>query len=60
MKNGAVAAVLKPDGRERQIAAAVSAIDAYLGELREMIRSGAIMDDGSALAKSSKKVLASA
>jgi ABC-type lipoprotein export system ATPase subunit len=43
MKNGAVAAVLEPDGSERDIIGTVSGMDAFLWDLREKIRTGGIV-----------------
>jgi ABC-type lipoprotein export system ATPase subunit len=40
MKNGGVAAVIEPDGREHEILAKISSMDDFLWELREKIRSG--------------------
>jgi ABC-type lipoprotein export system ATPase subunit len=45
MKNGAVAAVLEPGNRERDIIATVSGMDAFLWELREKIRGGELIGD---------------
>ncbi|MDD1701775.1 MAG: ATP-binding cassette domain-containing protein [Methanoregula sp.] len=45
MKNGAVAAVLEPDGRERRILGTVSGMDSFLWDLREKIRSGELIED---------------
>lgn len=45
MKNGAVASVLEPGNRERDIIATVSGMDAFLWELREKIRGGELIGD---------------
>ncbi len=45
MKNGAVAAILEPRGREQDILKTVSGIDSYLWDLREMIRGGEVIDN---------------
>jgi ABC-type lipoprotein export system ATPase subunit len=45
MKNGAVSAVIEPDGSEREVISTVAGMDAYLWDLREKIRGGELIDD---------------
>jgi len=45
MRNGAVAAVLEPGSRERDIIGTVSGMDAFLWDLREKIRGGELIGD---------------
>lgn len=45
MKNGAVAGVLEPGKRERNIVGTVSGMDAFLWDLRERIRGGELIGD---------------
>ena len=45
MKNGAVTAVLEPDGSECDIIGTVSGMDAFLWDLREKIRSGELVSN---------------
>ena len=45
MKNGAVSALLEPDGSERGIIETVTGMDARLWDLRERIRNGEIIPD---------------
>ena len=45
MRNGAVAAVLEPGDRERDIIGTVSGMDAFLWDLREKIRGGELIGD---------------
>lgn len=45
MKNGAVAEVLEPGDRERDIIGTVSGMDAFLWDLREKIRGGELIGD---------------
>jgi hypothetical protein len=45
MKNGAVSAVLEPNGSERGIIETVSGMDSRLWELRERIRNGEMIPD---------------
>lgn len=45
MKNGAVAGVLEPGNRERDIIGTVSGMDAFLWEIREKIRGGELIGD---------------
>ena len=52
MRNGAVVAVLEPDGSERELMGRVSGIEAFLRDLREKIRSGSpVSDEGRGQAK---------
>jgi ABC-type lipoprotein export system ATPase subunit len=45
MRNGAVASVLEPGEREREIIAKVSGIDSFLIDLREKIRNGDLLGE---------------
>lgn len=45
MQNGAVAAVLEPKDKEKQIISRVSEADSFLWDLREKIRGGALLAD---------------
>ena len=47
MRNGAVVAVLEPDGEERGMIGRLSGIEAFLRDLRDRIRSGELISDGS-------------
>jgi len=47
MRNGAVVAVLEPDGQEREMIGRLSGIEAFLRDLRDRIRSGALVNDES-------------
>lgn len=47
MRNGAVVAVLEPNGQEREMIGRLSGIEAFLRDLRDKIRSGALMGDES-------------
>ena len=51
MKNGAVSAVLEPKGREKEIVAVVTSMDASLWDLREKIRAGELIPDRQTSAK---------
>jgi ABC-type lipoprotein export system ATPase subunit len=44
MKNGAVTGVLEPGAAEREMVSHISGIDAFLGELREKIRAGDLIE----------------
>jgi ABC-type lipoprotein export system ATPase subunit len=45
MKNGAVVKVIVPDGREQEVMAEISAMDAVMSRMREKIRAGDLLDD---------------
>jgi ABC-type lipoprotein export system ATPase subunit len=45
MKNGAVSAVIVPAGREREVLAGITAMDATLSRVREQVRAGELLDD---------------
>ena len=47
MRNGAVVAVLEPDGQERGTIGRLAGIEAFLRDLRDRIRSGELIGDGS-------------
>lgn len=51
MKNGAVSAVIEPKGREKEIVATVTGMDASLWDLREKIRAGELFPDRQTSAK---------
>lgn len=55
MKNGAVAVVLEPGNRERDIIGTVSGMDAFLWDLREKIRGGELIGDSDPAPLSPKK-----
>ena len=55
MKNGAVSAVLEPDGSEREVIGTVTDMDAFLWDLREKIRNGEIVGTSETLAADPKK-----
>jgi len=45
MRNGAVGAVLQPEGREKKNLSLISDMDVFLSRMREKIRAGEILDD---------------
>jgi ABC-type lipoprotein export system ATPase subunit len=47
MRNGAVVAVLEPDGQEHDMIGRLSGIEAFLRDVRDRIRSGALVGDES-------------
>jgi ABC-type lipoprotein export system ATPase subunit len=55
MKNGAVSAVIEPDGSEREVISTVAGMDAYLWDLREKIRSGDLVGTDEAIPANPKK-----
>ena len=55
MKNGAVAGVLEPGNRERDIIGTVSGMDAFLWDLREKIRGGELIGDPDTTPTTQKK-----
>jgi len=55
MKNGAVADVLEPGNRERDIIGTVSGMDAFLWDLREKIRGGELIGDPDTASAMQKK-----
>ncbi|HVP97120.1 ATP-binding cassette domain-containing protein [Methanoregula sp.] len=55
MKNGAVFAVLEPDGSEGEIIGTVSGMDSFLWQLREKIRSGDLVGNRKGIRSAPKK-----
>ena len=60
MKNGAVSAVIEPDGSERAVTSTVAEIDAYLWDLREKIRNGDRVDTPDIIPANHKKEVVAA
>jgi len=55
MKNGAVLAVLEPDGSEGEVIGTVSGMDSFLWQLREKIRGGELVGNGEGPRSTPKK-----